>query len=74
MEVELKLLLIPTDVATFRRLALLPQFAVDTPHSQKLSITYFDTPELRLNEHSIDCACVARSASGSRHLRSILFR
>ena len=54
MEVELKLLLAPADVAAFRRLALLQQFAVDKPHSQKLSSTYFDTPERRLKEHGME--------------------
>ena len=54
MEVELKLLLAPADAAAFRRLALLQQFAVEKPHSQKLSSTYFDTPELRLKEHGME--------------------
>ncbi len=48
MEIELKLLLAPAHVVAFRRLALLSQSAVDKPHSQNLSSTYFDTPALRL--------------------------
>ena len=54
MEVELKLLLMPADVAAFRRLAMLPQWAVDKPHLQKFSTTYFDTPALRLKEHGME--------------------
>lgn len=54
MKVELKLLLMPADAAAFRRLALLAQCAVDKPHLQKLSTTYFDTPALRLKEHGME--------------------
>ena len=54
MEIELKLLLAPADVAAFRRLALLQQFAVCKPYSQKLHSTYFDTPALRLKEHGME--------------------
>ena len=54
MEIELKLLLAPADVAVFRRLALLQQFAVDKPRAQKLSGTYFDTPELHLKKHGME--------------------
>jgi len=54
MEVELKLLLAPADVAAFRRLALLKQFAVSKPYSRKLRSTYFDTPALRLREHGME--------------------
>ena len=54
MEVELKLLLMPADAATFRRLAMLAQCAVDKPHLQKFSTTYFDTPALRLKERGME--------------------
>ena len=54
MEVELKLLIAPTDVAAFRRLALLRQFTAEKPHSDKLSSTYFDTPELHLKGHGME--------------------
>jgi inorganic triphosphatase YgiF len=54
MEVELKLLLMPADAAAFRRLAMLPQWAVGKPHLQKFSTTYFDTPALRLKEHGME--------------------
>ena len=54
MEVELKLLLMPADAAAFRRLAMLAQCAVDKPHFQKFSTTYFDTPALRLKEHGME--------------------
>jgi inorganic triphosphatase YgiF len=54
METELKLLIAPTDVAAFRRLALLKQFAVTKPATRLLSNTYFDTPELYLKDHGME--------------------
>ena len=54
MEVELKLLLAPSDVAAFRRLALLRQFTTEKPHSDKLSSTYFDTRELHLKKQGME--------------------
>ncbi len=54
MEIELKLLLAPTDVAAFRRLALLRQFTTETPHSDKLCSTYFDTREFHLKAQSME--------------------
>ena len=69
MEIELKLLLAPADVAVFRRLALLQQFAVDKPRAQKLSGTYFDTPELHLKKHGMELRvrrARAKGLTGSR--------
>ena len=54
MEIELKLLLAPADVAAFRRLALLEQYAADKPRSRQLSSTYFDTPDLLLRGHGME--------------------
>lgn len=54
MEAELKLLIAPADVAAFRRLALLKQFATAKPATRLLRNTYFDTPELRLKEHGME--------------------
>ena len=54
METELKLLIAPADVAAFRRLALLKQFAIARPATRLLRNTYFDTPELSLREHSME--------------------
>ncbi len=48
METELKLLIAPTDVAAFRRLALLKQFAISRPVTRLLRNAYFDTPERQL--------------------------
>ena len=53
MEIELKLLLARADVAAFRRLALLKQYA-DKPRSRQLSSTYFDTPDLLLRGHGME--------------------
>ena len=54
METELKLLIAPADVAAFRRLALLKQFAIARPATRLLRNTYFDTPELSLREHGME--------------------
>lgn len=54
METELKLLIASADVAAFRRLALLKQFATAKPSTRWLRNTYFDTPELHLKEHSME--------------------
>lgn len=54
VETELKLLIAPSDVAAFRRLALLKQFAVARPATRLLRNTYFDTPELSLREHGME--------------------
>ena len=63
MEFSLTLLLQPADVAAFRRLALLKQYAVDKSHSRQLSGTYFDTSELHLKEHGM-ALCVRRAGRG----------
>jgi len=54
METELKLLIAPADVAAFRRLPLLKQFAITKPVTRLLRATYFDTPELHLKEHGME--------------------
>lgn len=54
METELKLLIAPADVAAFRRVALLKQFAIAKPVTRLLRNTYFDTPELHLKEHGME--------------------
>lgn len=48
MEIELKLLLEPRDVASFRRHPLLRHYATGKPRSQQLTSIYFDTPDLYL--------------------------
>ncbi|MEM4988183.1 CHAD domain-containing protein [Collimonas sp. H4R21] len=48
MEIELKLLLEPRDVASFRRHPLLKHYATGKPRSQQLTSIYFDTPDLHL--------------------------
>ncbi len=45
MAVELKLLLDPADVTTFRRHPLLRQVAIAKPRMQQLASPYFDTPD-----------------------------
>jgi len=54
METELKLLIAPADVAAFRRLALLKDFAFAKPATRLLRNTYFDTPELLLKKHGME--------------------
>ena len=54
MEVELKLLLAPSDVAAFRRLNLLQRCAVRKPRTRRLNSTYFDTPALDLHRHGLE--------------------
>ena len=54
METELKLLIAPADVATFRRLALLKQFATGKPVTRLLRHTYFDTPDRSLKDHGME--------------------
>ncbi len=54
MEIELKLLIAPADVAKFRRLALLKQFATAKPVTRLLRNTYFDTPDRHLKEHGVE--------------------
>ncbi|WP_194270638.1 CYTH and CHAD domain-containing protein [Glaciimonas soli] len=51
MEIELKLLLDPADVATFRRHPLLKQRAIAKPLAQQLTSIYFDTPDLYFKRH-----------------------
>lgn len=51
MEIELKLLLDPADVATFRRHPLLRQQAIAKPRVQQLTSIYFDTPDLHFWRH-----------------------
>lgn len=50
MEIELKLLLEPRDVASFRRHPLLSHYATGKPQSRQLTSIYFDTPELYLQQ------------------------
>jgi len=54
VETELKLLIAPADVAKFRRLALLKQFATAKPVTRLLRNTYFDTPDRHLKEHGVE--------------------
>ena len=63
MEFAFTLLLQPADVAAFRHLALLKQYAVDKSHSRQLSGTYFDTSDLHLKEHGM-ALCVRREGRG----------
>lgn len=51
MEIELKLLIDPDDVASFRRHPLLAQHAIAEPRVQRLTTTYFDTPDLFFRKH-----------------------
>ena len=51
MEVELKLLLAPSDVAV---LDLLQRYAVSKPRTRRLTSTYFDTPALDLHRHGLE--------------------
>jgi len=59
MDIALKLLLDPADVAAFRRLALIKRHAADKPRAKQLSRIYFDTPRLHMREQ-------ARSHDGAR--------
>ena len=54
METELKLQIAPANVGTFRRLALLKQFATAKPATRLLRNAYFDTPALHLEEHGME--------------------
>ena len=51
MEIELKLLLNPADVARFRRHPLLKKYASGKPRPQQLTSIYFDTPDLYLKQN-----------------------
>lgn len=51
MEIELKLLLDPADVATFRRHPFLRQQAIAKPRVQQLTSIYFDTPDGHFRRH-----------------------
>jgi triphosphatase len=51
MEIELKLLLDPADVAAFRRHPLLKRQAIAKPRMQRLTSIYFDTPDLLFSRH-----------------------
>lgn len=51
MEIELKLLLAPSDVSSFRRHPLLKKYAVNKPQSRQLTSIYFDTPDLYLKRN-----------------------
>jgi triphosphatase len=59
MEIELKLLLSPADVAAFRGHPLLKQWAIAKPRQQQLTSVYFDTPDLYFRRH--DAALRVRS-------------
>lgn len=48
MEIELKLLLNSQDAEALRQHPLLKQYATSKPHEQKMSDTYFDTPDLHI--------------------------
>ena len=54
MDIALKLLLDPADVAAFRRLALIKRHAADKPCAEQLSRVYFDTPGLHLRKRGVD--------------------
>lgn len=51
MEIELKLLLDPSDVASFKRHPLLKHYATGKPQSRQLTSIYFDTPDLYLQKN-----------------------
>src|SRR5438445_9391667 len=51
MEIELKLLLDPADVAAFRRHPLLRRQASAKPRTQQLTSIYFDTPDGHFWQH-----------------------
>src|SRR4051812_15558548 len=51
MEIELKLLVEPSDVAAFMEHALLKRHASEQPQRQHLESTYYDTPDLFLRRH-----------------------
>jgi inorganic triphosphatase YgiF len=51
MEIELKLLLAPGDVASFKRHPLLKHYATGKPQSRQLTSIYFDTPDLYLQKN-----------------------
>lgn len=51
MEIELKLLLAPANVAAFRGHPLLKQWAIGKPRQQPLTSVYFDTPDLYFKRH-----------------------
>src|SRR5437870_826116 len=51
MEIELKLLLDPSDAANFRRHPLLKCYAIGKPQSRQLTSIYFDTPDLSLQQN-----------------------
>lgn len=54
MEIELKLLVAPAEIAAFRRTALLKQLATARPRTKQLHSTYFDTPGLHLKQHGME--------------------
>ncbi|SFB13829.1 Inorganic triphosphatase YgiF, contains CYTH and CHAD domains [Collimonas sp. OK607] len=51
MEIELKLLLNPSDVSSFKRHPLLKHYAIGKPQSRQLISIYFDTPDLYLQKN-----------------------
>lgn len=51
MEIELKLLLDPSDVASFKRHPLLKHYATGKPQLRQLTSIYFDTPDLYLQQN-----------------------
>ncbi len=53
MEVELKLLVAPTDVPRLRRFVLPPGWQRSKPRTQKLHSIYFDTPDFLLKQRSV---------------------
>lgn len=53
MEVELKLLVAPTDVSRLRRFVLSPGWQRSKPRTQKLHSIYFDSPDFFLKQRAI---------------------
>ena len=51
MEIELKLLIDPADVASFRRHPLLKRHVIGKPRAQQLTSIYFDTPDFQIKQH-----------------------
>ncbi len=81
MEVELKMLIAESDIATLRQHPLLGQFATAAPRDLQMSDTYFDTPEWhfkraragmrvrRIGDVCVQTMKAGSSASGGLHRR-----
>lgn len=59
-EIELKLLINPSDANVIRKHALLDKYAVGKPHTEDMVSTYFDTPDFRVRRR--DAALRTRKA------------